>query len=87
MMCWMPQIPGDGSVAQGGNCLGMVRRCGHFPCWARVMVLEAALRRVSSEEGERSWGITTKPSLERVVWMSSEGLVIDPIFAYACLVW
>lgn len=54
-----PSEAGGGSLGQGGNCLGTVRKCGQAPERARVAVFVAVGTREASWEGERSEGIST----------------------------
>lgn len=51
-----------GAMSQGGNCLGRVRTCGHFPARARLMTSVVVVRRVWSCSGVKSEGMRTKPS-------------------------
>ncbi len=52
-----PSESGGGVEDQGGNCLGMVRMCGHWPERARAVVWVAALRREEIWTGSRSEGM------------------------------
>jgi hypothetical protein len=55
-------MPWEGSEDHGGNCLGSVRMCGHFPARARSVMWWQACRREVSSSVFNGPGMTTKPS-------------------------